>query len=122
MTSCVQASAIYLRAVGLFSAAALGEYIADKLPHTPNRTSPGPLIGRMVRGGLVGDIVATAFRRPVAGGIGLGALGAAAGAYAGFYARRGLTHAAGLPDLPVAITGDSATVALAVRSLRRLTT
>lgn len=108
-------------AVGLFSTAALGEYIADKLPNTPNRTAPLPLIGRLALGGLVGAIVATAFRRPVAGGIALGALGAAAGAFGGFYTRRGLTQGAGLADLPVAITGDAAAVALAVRSLRRLT-
>ncbi len=108
-------------AVGLFSAAALGEYIADKLPSTPDRTAPVPLAGRLILGGLIGAIVATAFRRPVVSGVALGALGAAAGAYGGFYARRGFTIGAGLPDLPVAITGDSAAVALAVRSLRRLT-
>lgn len=108
-------------AVGLFSSAALGEYIADKLPNTPNRTAPVPLLGRLALGGLVGAIVATAFRRPLAGGIALGALGATAGAFGGFYARHGLTQGAGLADLPVAITGDAAAIALAVRSLRRLT-
>ncbi len=106
--------------VGLFTAAALGEYIADKLPSTPDRTAPVPLIGRLVLGGLVGAIVATAFRRPIAGGIALGALGAAAGSYGGFYARKGLTHGLGLNDIPVAIAGDSAAVSLAIRSLRRL--
>ena len=107
--------------VGIFTAAAVGEYIGDKLPSTPNRTAPVALIGRLTLGGLVGAIVATAFRRPVAGGIALGALGAAAGTYGGFYARRGLTHVAGLADLPVALTGDSAAIGLAVGSLRRLT-
>ena len=107
--------------VGLFTAAALGEYIGDKLPNTPSRTAPVPLAGRLILGGLVGAIVAAAFRRDLTGGIALGALGAAAGAFGGFYARSGLTKGAGLADLPVAITGDSAAVALAVRSLRRLT-
>ena len=107
--------------VGLFSAAALGEYVGDKLPNTPSRISAVPLIGRIVLGGLVGAIVATAFRRPVAGGIGLGALGAVAGSYGGYYARHALVKGAGMADLPVAISGDAAAVALAVRSLRRLT-
>lgn len=108
-------------AVGLFTAAALGEYIGDKLPSTPSRTAPLPLMGRIVFGGLVGAILATAFRRPLLGGIGLGALGAVAGSYGGFYARRGLTTGAGLPDMPVALSGDVAAVMLAVRSLARLT-
>lgn len=107
--------------VGLLTAAALGEYVGDKLPNTPNRTAPLGLVGRLTLGGLVGAVVATALRRTLAGGIALGALGAAAGTYGGFYARHGLTQKAGLADLPVAITGDAAAVALAVRSLRRLT-
>lgn len=108
-------------AVGLLSAAAVGEYVGDKLPNTPDRTAPMGLIGRLSLGGLVGAIVATAYKRPLAGGIALGALGAAAGTYGGFYLRKGLTQGAGLNDIPVAITGDSAAVALALRALRRLT-
>ncbi len=108
-------------AVAAFTAAAVGEYIGDKLPNTPNRTAPVPLAGRLILGGLVGAIVATAFRRPVAGGIAMGTVGAAAGTYGGFYLRRGLTKGAGLPDMPVALSGDVAAVALAVRSLGRLT-
>ncbi len=108
-------------AVGLTTAAAVGEYIGDKLPNTPARTAPLGLVGRLSLGGLVGAIIATAFRRPLAGGIAMGAVGALAGSYGGFYLRKGLTHGAGLADLPVAITGDSASIALAVRSLRRLT-
>ncbi len=108
-------------AVGLATAAAVGEYVGDKLPNTPNRTAAVPLIGRVALGGLVGAIVATALRRPVAGGIALGAAGAAAGTYGSFYVRRGLTKGAGLEDLPVALSGDVAAVTIAVRSLLRLT-
>lgn len=107
--------------VSLLSAAAAGEYIGDKLPNTPDRTAPLGLVGRLTMGGLVGAIVATASRRPLAGGIALGTLGAAIGTYGGFYLRKGLTKGAGLNDIPVAISGDAAAVALAVRSLRRLT-
>lgn len=108
-------------AVGIFTTAAIGEFVGDKLPNTPNRTSPMPLIGRLALGGVVGAIVATAFRRPIAKGVALGALGAAAGTFGGFYLRHGLTKGAGLPDLPVALSGDVAAVTLAVRSLVRLT-
>jgi uncharacterized membrane protein len=38
----------------LFAALALGERVADKLPRTPSRTTPGPFIGRIVTGGLSG--------------------------------------------------------------------
>lgn len=108
-------------AVGLFTSAALGEYIADKLPKTPNRTEPLPLFGRLALGGMVGAILATVFRRPVLGGIAMGVVGAAAGTYGGFYLRKGLTHGVGLPDLPVALSGDVAAAVMAVRSLQRLT-
>ena len=107
-------------AVGLSTAAALGEYIGDTLPTTPPRTAPVPLAGRVILGGLVGAIVATALRRKIAGGIAMGAVGALAGSFGGFYLRRGLTTGAGLPDLPVALSGDGAAIALAVRSLNRL--
>ncbi len=108
-------------AVGLFTVAALGEYIGDKLPSTPDRTAPGPLIGRIVFGGLVGAIVASAFRRPSLRGFAMGAVGALAGSYGGFYLRKGLTKGAGLPDMPVALSGDLGAVVMAVRSLGRLT-
>lgn len=108
-------------AVISLSAAAAGEYVADKLPNTPNRTAPLGLVGRLTLGATVGAIMATSFKRKLWGGIALGALGAAAGTYGGFYLRKGLTKGAGLADLPVAISGDAASIALAIRSLRRLT-
>lgn len=108
-------------AVGLSTAAALGEYVGDKLPNTPPRTAPLPLAGRVILGGLVGAIVATALRRKVESGAAMGAAGALAGSFGGMYLRRGLTKGAGLPDLPVALSGDVAAVALSVRSLQRLT-
>ncbi len=107
--------------VGVTTAAAVGEYVGDKLPNTPNRTSPVALFGRLTLGGLVGAIVATALRRPIAGGVAIGALGAAIGTYGGFSLRKGLTKGAGLADVPVALCGDVAAIALAVRSLNRLT-
>src|ERR671914_72126 len=48
-------------AVAIFTVAALAEYVADKLPRTPNRTNPGPLIGRMLLGGLSGAALCIAW-------------------------------------------------------------
>ncbi len=108
-------------AVSVLTAAAVGEFIGDKLPNTPARTAPLGLTGRLILGGLVGAVIATAFRRPLLGGIAMGVVGSAAGTYGGYSLRRGLTKGAGLADLPVAITGDAASIALAIRALRRLT-
>lgn len=108
-------------AVGLLTAGAVGEYVGDKLPSSPDRTDLLPLIGRVAFGGLLGAILATAFKRPIAGGIAMGAVGAAAGTYGGYYLRKGLTKGTGWPDLPVALAGDVAAVGLAVGALRRLT-
>ena len=108
-------------AVGLLTAGAVGEYVGDKLPNTPARTALLPLLGRMAFGGVLGAILATAFKRPLAGGIAMGVAGAAAGSYGGYYLRKGLTKGAGWPDLPVALAGDAAAVGLAVGALRRIT-
>lgn len=108
-------------AVGLFTAGALGEYIGDKLPNTPSRTSPVPLFGRLMLGALVGAIVATAVRRSIGRGLAMGVLGAAAGSYGGYSLRYGLVKGAGFPDLPVALSGDLTAAMLTVRSLQRLT-
>ena len=78
------------------------------------------LTGRLVLGGLTGAIVATALKRPIVSGVALGIAGAAAGTYGGYYLRKGLVQGAGAPDLPVALSGDAAAIALTVRSLQRL--
>src|SRR6476620_9709021 len=41
-------------AVAVFSLLAIGELIADKLPMTPKRSAPAPLIARIVTGGFCG--------------------------------------------------------------------
>ena len=49
---------------------ALGKMVADKLPKTPNRTDPGPLIFRVFTGGLSGiAICASAHQSLVIGTI-----------------------------------------------------
>ena len=41
-------------AVVVFSLLAVVEYVGDVLPKTPSRTTPGPLVARVVTGGLSG--------------------------------------------------------------------
>ena len=93
-------------AVAILTVFALGEYVGDKLPQTPNRTTPFPLTSRLIFGGLVGSIAATAMRGPGIEGALLGIVGAALGTYAGFMLRRELVKKIGCPDLPIAIAED----------------
>jgi uncharacterized membrane protein len=96
----------------------VGELIGDKLPMTPSRTSPAPLIGRAASGALVGAaLFASEGRRIATGGV-LGAASAVAGAYAGERLRAQLGHLTGAPDPAVALLED-AIVLLGARRLLR---
>jgi uncharacterized membrane protein len=84
----------------------IGELVGDKLPVTPSRTSPPPLIGRAVSGALVGAaLFLSEGRRAATGGV-LGAASAVAGAYAGERLRVQLGQRSGLPDPVVALLED----------------
>ena len=61
----------------------LGELVADKLPSTPSRTRPGPLVARIVTGALGGSAIAAGTGGSALIGALLGALGGAAGAFGG---------------------------------------
>ncbi len=99
--------------VVIFTVFAVGEFIGDTLPFTPNRTSIFPAAGRVFFGALCGAIIATAYLEPLAGGIIFGALGAVVGTWGGYYVRRAcsqkLRH-----DLPVALLESALAVAIAV--------
>jgi uncharacterized membrane protein len=97
-----------------FTVLAVGEYVGDKLPRTPNRTSPAPLLARLVFGGLVGSIAATAMEGPGVEGVVLGIVGAALGAFGGFMVRRDLVERLGCPDWPVAVVEDASAILCAV--------
>ena len=101
----------------VFTLFALGEYIGDKLPQTPNRIAPGPLGARIVFGGLVGTIVVTSLHLPLIAGFALGAISAIVGAFLGFHLRRFLTVGLGLPDFPIALAEDAVTIGLSVAAL-----
>ncbi len=89
------------------SVLALGELVGDKLPFTPSRLSPGPLAGRLIIGALVGwSICRQANRSPLLGAA-LGALGAASGSAAGYYARTWLGKVTKLPSPVLGILEDA---------------
>lgn len=91
----------------VFTVLAIGELIGDKLPFTPARTAPFPLIARLCFGGLVGALAATGLKGSIPEGIILGALGALLGAFAGFHIRRLIVQRTGWPDWPVALAEDA---------------
>jgi uncharacterized membrane protein len=101
----------------VFSVMALGEYVGDKLPNTPNRISAFPLIARLCFGGLVGGIAATGLRGSLVEGVLLGAIGALAGSFIGYQLRTGLRNHFQCKDAPIAITEDVVAVVLSVLAM-----
>jgi uncharacterized membrane protein len=93
-------------AVAIFTLAAIGELINDKLPKTPARTQPPSVVIRCVMGGLSGAALA------VAGGAGLligaviGIVGALAGTFGGYQARHQIVGGLKIKDLPIALIED----------------
>ena len=96
----------------------IGEMVVDKLPVTPSRTSPPPLLGRMASGGLVGAaLFASENRRAAAGGV-LGAAAALVSAYAGERLRLRAAEKLGVPDPVVAFFEDGLVLLAGARLLR----
>ena len=91
---------------------AAGEWIGDKSPKAPPRTSTAPLVGRAVSGAVVGTVLGG--RR----GAVIGALVAVAGSYAGQYGRAALGRATGKPDAMFAVAEDGLTTALSAIASR----
>jgi len=98
----------------VFTVLAVAELIGDKLPATPNRTAPFPLIARIVFGGLVGAICATGLHGSAIEGILLGSISAIAGAFLGFHMRQLLVKEQGIPDIPIALTEDILVIGLSI--------
>jgi uncharacterized membrane protein len=90
---------------------AVGELIADKLPGTPNRISPLPLAFRAISGAACGAAVFAASDEPPKKGAAYGALGAIAGAFAGFYLRKRLSRR--FPAFAIALAEDALAVSTA---------
>jgi uncharacterized membrane protein len=101
----------------IFTVLALGEYVADKLPKTPNRTALGPLLVRVAIGGLVGAIVAAGLNGSEFEGIILGVGGALIGTFGGFLIRRELVLRLASKDWPVALVEDVSAIIGAVLAM-----
>ncbi len=108
-------------AVGIFTLAALGELVTDKLPSTPARTAPPSLIIRMLSGGICGAVIGIAGSTIIAAGMGpniivaviAGVVGALIGTFGGYQVRHMLTHGSvHAPDLPVALVEDLIAIGL----------
>ena len=107
----------YPATIIIFCVLALGEYIGDKLPNTPDRTAPFPLIARIVFGGLVGALAATGLKGPAVEGIVLGVIGAVLGTFTGFYVRRYLVERTGWPDWTIAVAEDAFAILVSVYAM-----
>ncbi len=92
----------------IMSAAAIGEYVADKQPNTPARIAAPGVAGRLIGGALSGAAAARPGRALVAAG--LGAAGALLGTYISYRARMVLARAVGR-DAPVAFLEDALSIA-----------
>jgi uncharacterized membrane protein len=94
----------------IVTALAVGEFVADKLPRTPDRRTAFPFIGRIGSGALSGAAIGLSNGAAIQG-LAAGGLGAVAGTFGGFALRRGLMMAFGGKDLPAALIEDLIAVA-----------
>lgn len=103
-------------AAGL-SAGAGCEFFADTLPNTPNRTDAGPLIFRLLSGGLCGAALVSSGAAPVGQGVLAGCVGALIGAFGGIRLRIGLRKLSTWPDLWIALGEDAVALLLAALAI-----
>jgi uncharacterized membrane protein len=90
----------------IFSLLAIGELVADKLPMIPKRTALGPLLARVVTGGLCGAcLCATAGKSLIAGAL-FGGTGGVIGAFLGYEVRRRLVNNLHINGFLVAVCED----------------
>jgi uncharacterized membrane protein len=97
--------------VGLFTLAALGELIGDKLPNTPSRTKFPGLAARILFGALCAMILACTAGFPIYIAAILGAVGGVAGTYAGWFLRTRVVATLHCPDWPIALLEDAIAIA-----------
>jgi uncharacterized membrane protein len=85
---------------------AIFELVNDKLPATPNRTTPGPLGARIVMGALSGAALAIAGAQVVLLGAIAGIVGAVVGTFGGYQARHQIVTQLKVKDIGVALVED----------------
>jgi uncharacterized membrane protein len=87
------------------------ELIGDKLPKTPARIQPMPLIARVITGAIAGGAVAVTAGHTWFIGSLLAAFGTIVGAFSGYHLRHAITTRFHIPDLLVALPEDFVTIA-----------
>ena len=97
-------------AVAIFTLAAIGEIVNDKLPKTPPRTATPSLIIRIVMGALAAATLSAGIGGSLWIGALLGGVGAVVGTFGGYYARTGLVKALHSPDFVIALVEDAVAV------------
>jgi uncharacterized membrane protein len=97
----------------LFSALAIFELVGDLLPTTPSRTAPAPLAARIISGGFCGACLCVSANQSLFIGAALGAVGAVAGAFAGYELRKRLVTGLKVKDIFIAIPEDLIAIGLA---------
>jgi uncharacterized membrane protein len=96
----------------IFTLAAIGELVNDKLPKTGSRKAPPAFIARILMGALCGAAL-TAAGHGLVPGLVAGALGAVVGTLGGYEFRARLTQATGGKGMPIALLEDAIAIALA---------
>ena len=105
----------------VFTVLALGEYIGDKLPKTPARVSPAPLVARIFFAGMVGAIAANGLKGSETEGVILAVLGGLIGAFGGYLVRRDLVQYFQCKDWHIAVPEDVIAVCCAVFAMGVIT-
>lgn len=91
----------------VFTVAAMGEMVADKLPIIPARIEPGPLTGRIISGALCGATICTAEGESAKVGAIVGGLSALASAYAFYHLRRKIAETKVVTDIVIGLSEDA---------------
>jgi uncharacterized membrane protein len=100
----------------LLVALALGEYVVDKLPSTPNRTEPAGLLARFGLGAVSGALLATRTGgRPFVPAA-VAASAAVGAAYGGQAARAALARR--IPPVAAGMVGDLTAIGVALVAVR----
>ncbi len=97
----------------IFTVAAIGELVNDKLPKTGSRKAPPQFIARILMGALCGAALGAAAAEGIVPGLAAGAVGAVAGTLGGYEFRARLTKAIGGAGLPIALVEDAIAIGLA---------
>jgi uncharacterized membrane protein len=97
-------------ALVIFTLAAVGEIVNDKLPKTGPRTAPPSVIVRMIMGALAAATLTVGAGGSLWVGALLGVIGALVGTFGGYQVRTKTVKALHSPDFPIALLEDAIAV------------